>query len=438
MNKITERTIKQINKDRRRFLEMLAKAGVSTSVLQASAVAGAMMSSRFAEAQSTSDKKFVLVYHPNGAPKPNGIPGFASNPTMLAPFQPHAANVAALQMTISMPGNHGNLHQAAGALSYNGAEAGGSSIDMQLSKVLGNTTPYKAIQLGVQSLTQGGINFLNGSAVNRIDSPQTALDRYFGSAPPPPSGDGGDAGPSIFDRRRSILDANKAGLDALRNKLGAEERARLEGHLNALETLENRINQEEMAQAGSGGGDTGGGSTGGGSCSAPAVGNGQSPLQLYRTQADIAVAALACNLTNVASIQFSDTQAGWLPNDGTPDAVNWNADHHQANHGGGLALLPDLVAYMNKGLAHLIGGLKSAGILDRTVVLCISEMGSGEDHSAGNGPIVVASGISGFRSGNRVAGSTHYDVFPDIFTLLGVESSVGGMLHNYGGGGIVA
>lgn len=429
MNKITERTQKHINKDRRRFLDMMAKAGISTSVLKASSIAGAMMSSRFVEAQASQSRKFVLIYHPNGSPNSRYL-----NSVALDPFQPHASNVAALEMTISNPGGHGNLWLAAGAQSYNQNDANSSSINLQFANAIGNLTPYSSIQLGVQSQDQAGIDRLRGAAVTRINSPQTALQRYFSDAPPPPSG--GDTGPTVYDRRRSMLDANKAGLEALRTKLGQEERYRLDGHLSALSTLENRINQEEeRASADSGTGNTGGST--GGSCAAPQIGTGRSALQEYRAQGDIAVAALACNLTNVVSIQFNETQASWLPNDGTADAVPWNADHHQANHGNGANLLPAICGYMNKGVANVIAGLKQAGIFNQTVVLVVSEMGDGQDHSAGNGPITVASGISGFRAGNRNVGSSHYAIFADIVKLMDLESAGGGMVHNYGNGGIV-
>lgn len=82
MNKNIERSIKQMQAERRRFLDMLGKAGVSAGLLRASAIAGGMMSARFAEA-ATNDKKFVLIYHPNGAPR-NYLSSIALNP--LKPF----------------------------------------------------------------------------------------------------------------------------------------------------------------------------------------------------------------------------------------------------------------------------------------------------------------------------------------------------------------
>lgn len=431
MNKIAERTLKQINKDRRRFLEMLSKAGVSTSVLKASSIAGAMMGARFAEAQEA--RKLILIYHPNGSPNGRYLNGIG-----IRPFQPYSSSVATLEMTISNPGGHGNLWLAAGAASYNSNDSNSSSVNMQVAKVIGNLTPFRSIQLGVQSLNEAGIDRLNGAAVTRINSPQTAFQQYFsGGAGGGSNNGGGGGGPSVYDKRRSVLDANKQGLDALLNSnvLGVEERFKLEGHLEALEILERRIAQEEQRDNQGGGG---GGGGGGNACSTPQVATSKSALQEYKAQGDIAVAALACGLTNVVSIQFSETQASWIPNDGTSDAVPWSADHHQANHGNGPQHLPAILEYMNKGVAHIISKLQAANLYDKTVVLVISEMGDGQDHSAGNGPITVATGISGLRAGSRNVGQNHYAVFADVYKLLGLQSSVGGMLANYGSGGIVA
>lgn len=435
MNKITERTIKEINNERRKFLDMLGKAGVSAGLLRASPLVGGLMSARFAEA-ATADKKFILLFHPNGAPR-NYLSSIALNP-----LKPFGSTVAALTMSIGKPGNHGNLHLAAGASSYNRADATSSSIDQQIAKVIGNNTPQRSIQLGVQSGSQEGINRLDAAAVTRIDNPQTAIDRYFsGTIGSSSSSSGGMTGPTPTERKLSILDANKQGLDAIRNKLGSDERYRLEAHLSTLTQLETRLRATQTSSSGgnsSGGGTSSGGSTGG-SCAKPAVASSKSALVEYRAQGDVAVAALACGITNVVSIQFSETQASWLPGDGTADAVPFNADHHQVNHGSqATALLPAVSEYMNKGVANIIDKLQKAGIYNQTVILLISEMGDGINHTPEAGPIVVASGISGLRGGNKAVGSDHYGIFADVTKLLGLQSSVGGLIAKYDGGGIVA
>ena len=67
MNKTLERTQKHINQERRKFLDMLGKAGVSTSILKASTIAGGIFASRYAEAQE-NNRKIIFIYLPDGAP----------------------------------------------------------------------------------------------------------------------------------------------------------------------------------------------------------------------------------------------------------------------------------------------------------------------------------------------------------------------------------
>lgn len=213
-----------------------------------------------------------------------------------------------------------------------------------------------------------------------------------------------------------------------------EEQEKLGEHLDALTELERRLENQKMSE--DTGGDTGG-DGGGESCSAPNLTAGSTPLEMYRAQGDIASAALSCGLTNVVSIQFNETQASWVGADGSPDAVNWASDHHQANHANGAAQLPYLVEYMNKGVAHLITRLKEANIYNDTVVVVVSEMGDGQDHSPGDGPIVVASG-SGVQGGYRKDSASHYGIFTDVTNLMGLQSDVGGVIASYSGGGHVA
>ena len=145
---------------------------------------------------------------------------------------------------------------AAGADSYNGSEARASSIDQQVAKILGNNTPKRSIQLGVQSGTQEGINRLNGAAVTRIDSPATALQQVFSgttTGSTSSSSSGSTSGPTAVERKLAIVDANKQGLDAIRNKLGYDERFRLDAHLDTITQLETRLKSQVSTGSSSGG-----------------------------------------------------------------------------------------------------------------------------------------------------------------------------------------
>ena len=428
MNKIIESSDKQINKERRRFLDMLSKGGISSSILRASPLLGGAMVSRFAEAQNGGAKKLVMIYHPNGAPKGKWAPGsrVATNP-----LQAHMSNIALREMQ-SAGTSHGRLDYAAGR-NYN-TPATQSTFNMQVADAIGHLTPYASMELGVHTKNTGGdINVKNGTKIPLEDNPSAVLSRFFGSTPPPTSG-GGGGGLTIYDRRLKVAQANMEAITALQNKLGAHEREKLEFHMDSLSQLEQEIIRMQMANSNTGG-STGGG--GGGSCSAPSLPSGSTPLQTYRAQGSIAAKALSCGLTNVVSIQFNETQASWFGNDGTADAVNYAGDHHSAIHSGGFDKIPDFIAYMNKGVAHLISELKKENVFNDTVVVVFSEMGD-PSHTNEDMPVIVASGINGLQTGYRKdSGSVHWGVFGDVARLMGLSSEIGGKIGNYGNGGHV-
>ena len=453
MNKMIERTNKALITSRRRFLENLSKCGLSSAFLRASPLALTFMGNRYAHA--AGEKKFILIYHPNGKPE-NAYGGGGTvnmNSTPLKPFAPHVANVAALEMTISQPGQHGNLWLAAGASSYNSTDIKANSVNVQASNVLGNTTAFRSLQLGVFSGDNAGTEPTSGSQAAGIDrlkgqplarewNSHRAIASIFRDTPAAPTPTPGVTGPSAFQRRLSAYDANMKALDALESKLGQDEKAKLASHRAAVARLQARAQTQQadfLASQNAGGGGGGGGSTG--ACAAPSVSPvGTSALQEYKSQVDVAVAALKCGLTNVCSIQFSETQASWKPNDGTADAVtglNAGQDHHNGGNHGNPATLPDILAYMNKGVAHLIAQLKKEGLFQDTVVCVISEMGEGINHLSSHGPITVASGINGFRAGAKRVSSEHSEIYTDVFKLLGLESSIGKTVGDYGRGGIV-
>ena len=192
MNKKADRIYRQLNRDRRNFLEMIGKMGVAPSIFKMSGFAAAMLGARFAEAQNNNQKKFILIFHPNGAPNGRYLNGVAMNP-----FDAHKNDIAAVEMTISDPGQHGNIWRAAGATSYRKAEINSSSADIQAAQILNATAPKGALHMGVDSKNGNGINRDRGTAIGRYNSPTAAFDAIFGGGDKGNS-PGGSAGPSIL------------------------------------------------------------------------------------------------------------------------------------------------------------------------------------------------------------------------------------------------
>ncbi|HMW72670.1 MAG TPA: DUF1552 domain-containing protein, partial [Cellvibrionaceae bacterium] len=353
-------------------------------------------------------------YHPGGGPN-NYL-----NSVAIKPFEPFGDRVAALTMTVTWPGNHGLSFMAGGANSWYPQQLNSSTLDQQIADTIGHRTPLRCLSLGVQT---GGLPFIyrKGLPLPTIDTPQQTIDsimRQFSAAPV-------KEGISRYDREYAQLSAHKQGLNELFKRIGNEERFKLEEHLAALERYPQRIEQRNRLVSD-------------GPCGAITYTPGTSPLNLYRAQGDIAVTALACGLTNVAAIQFNNTQETWEANDGTPDAVPVVGDMKQVVNGGiHRNYYANLNEYMNKGVAHIVNQLISAGIFNDTVVLCVTEMGNTEQNTPEGGPITAATGISGFKGGARKLNNSHYAIFPDVVRLLGLEWAVNETIYDYGAGGII-
>lgn len=438
MNKKLERFVRQRNKERRAFLSMLGKAGVSAPLIYGSPLIAGLFANRYAHAQGTGAKKFISIYHPNGTYNGAGD-GFVTGPAVQV--YSGLPGVAMRSATISDPGGHGNIARAGGRLDWSGDIPSNSTIDVQMGKVLQGNAPSPYYAFGVR-MDHLGSNLNDVASINQGTQsdvgrgPSGALSKIFSGAPPAAGGGTDTSGTSQFEMRRAVLDANRTLLNKYKTKFGQDEIEKLDSHLGAIEELEGRLEFDEELAAG---GDTGGG--GAGSCSAgqsyPAN-SAMTPLEEYRGVADVAVLALSCGITNSISIQFNETQANWMPNTaGDPEAVaGLNGDHHGANHGGGQALIPQVIAYMHKGVAHLIQGLQDAGLYEDTCIVVWSEMGQGVDHTPSHGPIVIASG-SGVSSGAQATTTQHTAAFNDAAQVLGLGSQIGGALHNYNTGSLL-
>lgn len=402
-----------LNKNRRQFLDMLGSAGISTGMLRGAPLLGGVFASRYAQAQATG-KKIVFVYLTNGAPNGHWLPKSPSEMNgCTEPFASFAGDIAFREATLKVSG-HGNTFNAMGAYSYTRADKDSSSLNIQMAKAIGATTPFSSIQLGVDSHAGVGvgdiISRLDGNMVPNEDDPATAFNSLFKNAPPS-AGSGGD----LAAQQLSVLDANKAALDALKTKLGQSEKDKLEAHFASLERIEQRIKgANESAE---------------GACNTGAGVNmypSQGFLGKIKSQSDNIVNAFQCGLTRVASLQISNQQAKWVGTNSGADSTQFTDDHHQACHAG--ATVQDnveMVQYLNKGVAYLISELKAKGLFESTLLVTVTDMGDGQDHTAGNAPMLIASGVPGFRSGVREA-SSNESVFVDAIRGMDLDAFVGG------------
>lgn len=403
-----------INQKRRRFLSMLSKAGVSASVLRGSALASGLMASRFAQAAGEV-KRVVFVYTPDGSPEGLWLPSGRTLNRATRAYEGLQSLCNFREVEVINSG-HGLARKVLGELRW-GSDWTGDTIDQQIASVIGVNSPYPSFALGVQTKPTEVIGRKAGDFVPAQDSPAAAYKQLFGSAPP--AGGAGD----FLARKQSVLDLNRDALNALKNKLGNYEQDMLDKHIDALNSIEQRLVDSTTYEAPQG-------------CASPAWNaNGydtQGPIpggslgifgHQAELQADIIVAAMECGLTNVMTLQLGTDSAEWYGHN-----TAYKGDHHGSCHAAPIEANAEMTNYLSGCVAYLVRQLASRDdpaapgtkMIDNTVVVQVSDMGDGRDHSAGNGPNMVATRMPGFKQGTVSRGGNNYNVLEAVVEGMGL------------------
>ncbi len=206
--------------------------------------------------------------------------------------------------------------------------------------------------------------------------PAAVYGRLFGARPPDLS-------------RASVLDAVLADGRALRSRLGAEDRARLEHHLDALRELEGRV-RSGLPEL---------------SCTRPEA---PAPTTSYRerarTMASLSAMAFACDLTRVVSMEFSSPASHSGYPDIFPDGLIHNGartSFHEYEHSLGYTAnvrrgLQYFVDLFGDFLGELAARPEGEGsLLDHALVLGTSEVAGGASHTFSDFPLLLAGGANG-------------------------------------------
>jgi hypothetical protein len=259
------------------------------------------------------------------------------------------------------------------------------SFDQLIAEKLNSTTPLNSLELGVQSQVGFGAGgnssvmiYARSGKLQPEDDPNAAFRRLFGSA----------ATPSELARvqaeRKSVLDLVRSDLAQVRNVAGAEAAAKLDAHAAGLRALETRLSELSALQCDR-------------SYTPHALNNNQLdaherfPL-LADLQADLAVLALKCGVTRVASIQYANSVT-----DRRIPQVNPNSGIHGTMHAGTRAEKATINRYFAGLVASVLKRLDdtrrsdNTSLLDETLVVWGTEMAIG-NHLKDPIPFIIAGG----------------------------------------------
>jgi hypothetical protein len=299
-----------------------------------------------------------------------------------------------------------------------GSVGGGMSLDQYVASRIGATSRFTSLELGVQTSLWGGIATTRmsyagpGSLVTPDDNPGSVYTRLYGELAGSP-----EAAARLLARRQSVLDLLTGEIGGLSVRLGSAERIKLDAHLESLRAMERALE-------------------GAGGCEPPLlddisnhVTNSSFPA-VTRAQLELAVQALACDMTKVASVQMSHTISTTVHS-----WVGASSEHHSLSHvdDGNTSGVADFIAaerWFAEEVAYVLGRLTElpspdgeGTLLDDTIVLWCKELGDGRAHTCVDVPWVIAGGGSALATGRYVdlGGMNHAHVLVSICQALGID-----------------
>jgi hypothetical protein len=401
-------------------------------------------------------KRVVIVYSPHGRPqaldplwRPQGTGTdftLSSLMTDFAPFKDDLIVLSGLELT-SAKSQSGNGHSKGPTHALTATDhldemipgdmsmgtigfAGGISVDQAIANEIAKSTPlqFPSLQLGVQSGADFAVNGATtrsyiayagpGEPIPAEDNPAAMFDRLFSTF---------DADASELERlraqRRSVLDLVSEDFERLDRTLGGEDRTRLEEHLEKIREIEQSIDvtvgdvspqcgKPDLGETIEGYKDN---------ANFPAVGEQQTQLLTM---------ALACDMTRVATFQWSTGQSTtrhtWVP------GAESNG-HHTLTHDGSVShpACEGILRWYAGRVADLVTRLSEieepggGTLLDNTVVLWVAgEMGHADAHDFNDMPYVLFGGGNGIlQTGQHLdfPGRAHNDLLVTLMQAMGLD-----------------
>jgi len=416
---------------------------------------------KLAHAQAgTTAKRFLSVFQPGGTIAaqywPSGTPEAPILSPILKPLESVKSKLLVLR-GLDMKSAVGEQHQAGIIAFLTGSTQGPEtvvltdggysyypSIDQIIAtKISKNIKAKASLQMAVRWATGSSHGLLHPiNAANFEDSanlapipprldPQQIFDDLFGTLTPAVAPTPG-ANTAPLERKKSILDFVIARYAELSARLGPNDRAKLEQHLTKLREIELGLSKGPVGSA---------------TCRAPVRANttGYNPTTglnsneegsivdvstdsmiptVGKFMMDMMVMALACDITAVGSLQWSDTEAKhtfpWL---------NLHDHQHAYEHDdspGGMAACTTIATWYSEMHNYLLGAMDQVDmgghtLLDESVVFFGSELSLPSTHMKDNMPFLLAGQGGGLRGGRLLNfnATSHNNLLVSILNLFG-------------------
>jgi hypothetical protein len=388
----------------------------------------------------------IIIFTPDGAMPAYWAPDVASDGSfelpsgsMLEPLERHkdklilidgldiynAPGTAGCQHAFAMGAMLTNVAQSSAYTIGNGGEGtdtDGMSVDQYIASIIGNQARFRSLELGVQ--TSVGSFYTDdvytrmcysapGIPVVSDDNPANVYSRLFDSLSPDNR--------AVTARRKSLLDIAYKDLKDLHYRLAPAERAKLDVHLQAIEDIERSWQSLDLACTAPGSPDI-----------AEYESNSNFP-DVLKAQIDLLVSAVACGMTNVASLQLSQS-ISYMVHTWLDQTTDWHSLSHQLSYGTGSAVSQYIEGqrFFMENVAYLLDRLESfpdpdiydGTLLDSTIVLVCHELSDSVLHSFVKNQFILAGSAGGrWQTGkyHDIDGHNHSELLVSICQAMGID-----------------
>jgi hypothetical protein len=309
----------------------------------------------------------------------------------------------------------------------NGNAVRAKSIDQIVADTISAGAPYRSLEVGITPATPGGnqhtLHSVSHNGANSRNNPEfdpkAVFSRLFtgGTTQPPPDTTAEQAA-KLARVRKSVLDAILVDGASLQQRLGANDKQRVEQHLEAIRAIEKRL-------------DTTGPDMPPATCTipaAPTVGKdsqSEAPPAVNTAMAELTTLALACEKTRVVSFMFSLPAAHVYYRH---LASNMNDDFHDTICHGDAGTESDQprvdtgVLYTMRCLNEFLNKLKATPhgattLLDAALVYVTSDTAWGRTHTKTEWPVLFVGKANGKLAGDKHLNFPGENLSKALFTI---------------------
>jgi hypothetical protein len=407
-------------------------------------------------AGSKPPKRFIVMYSPNGTIAKNFWPTDVNSETdfqlspILTPLAAHKDDlliVGGVDMLSALAANEGgnfspgDAHQKGTGQCLTATEllpgnfigggglsagwAGGISVDQEIANHIGQVTRYASLELGVAvqaANVSGRISYRGpGQPLPPENSPYIAYHRLLGESLGEPL-----EVEQRGARRQAVLDVVADDYQALRGRLGGEDREKLHNHLLSIDAIRNRLDKAAIKFDGA--------------CRPFDLGPVLDVNKIENMpvigglQMDLLAMAMACDITRVATLMWTHSTSSAVLSFIDPAIKE---GHHAIAHKGDEDTIKVqqntlINTWYASQLASLIDRLKAipegdGTVFDNTVILWTNEQSRGNNHDRRDMPYVIAGSAGGFFNTGRYvqfpSETAHNHLLVSLLNSMDIDAS---------------